>query len=963
MSLAKSIEPDQSSEVVQMISRVFEKSSSSIFVLSSEGYQIIFSNPRSEEDTYIETENLIGLKFPTLFLEEDQPAINTVLSTTIEWGTGTDPQRRLQKKNGKKIFVEISTSHFLFEGNSYILCEVKDITSKVKAETKIKEYNEKLENLNVELEARVVEKTRELLIANNELTVQKKEMQDIMDNIQQAIFTIAPDQTVNKGHSKHAESLFGLDSIEEMDVKDLLFPSGEETKISLLKKWLDGLFKMPQIWDTVKEVAIRDVEFYKELRGEKQKVEIRVSWWPIIVSDELKKMMVICSDVTEENELKRKIEKSDRDHDLRLEMMAQIVSLPANRLNQVVKDLGRLVKVMLDISQTPEYLQSPNSVKALKGNMHSIKGLSMQFGFSGIKRASHSVEEYLLQMNKEKPSESADQIQEELTFMANAFEDLNNFYKTITSGGSDENPQTPSVSVPISKIEALIGNDHLHEMEKLLWVPLSPVFGRAKALADSLSEELGTPVTFHCSGGETEIDVRAIAFIEESLVHLIRNCFSHGTKQNNPLSVHLSGSETGGWVMIQIADDGNGIDPSKIREKLKQKRLISSLEASQLTDEQIIQFIFEDGFSTKEKADDLAGRGIGLSHLKQLVEFRLAGRVFVKSKMNDGSHFVISLPKEGYRKKEHIYPACLGETISNQISRSMNIQNAESLDRDNKNVSFCEIGKKDKIAEVNLSNIIFTGNESPSIYVPRLFQPPKGSHFINANIRGFSERVHVLTHQIEMTELGREPSFNAEAYLYPKSEIHKHVLEQSTQKEAILEEIRECVRQSGGFRNLADLVTLTADESIMNAFFDAPVDSSGKQKFYETKRSHLVELQEEDRPLVQFGYDHDKFYLSVKDPFGSLKWNKLSHRLIECYADTATPEKNNVRGSGLGIYTTLESSTYTVIVVKPGCYTEFISVYSLCKSYADYEKQGQSISFFELKTNSETASNRFRDNK
>src|SRR5690606_11956737 len=128
---------------------------------------------------------------------EDRGAIDTLLKTTEEWKTGTDPQRALRRKSGKKLTVEITTSAVAFEGVSSVFCSVRDITARVKAEREAADYRSQLEKVNAGLEERVRQRTEELAKAMDRLQLQKKAVDDVMNNIQQGILTINPSLEIN----------------------------------------------------------------------------------------------------------------------------------------------------------------------------------------------------------------------------------------------------------------------------------------------------------------------------------------------------------------------------------------------------------------------------------------------------------------------------------------------------------------------------------------------------------------------------------------------------------------------------------------------------------------------------------------------------------------------------------------------------------------------------------------------
>ncbi|MFC4617364.1 chemotaxis protein CheW [Camelliibacillus cellulosilyticus] len=189
-------------------------------------------------------------------------------------------------------------------------------------------------------------------------------------------------------------------------------------------------------------------------------------------------------------------------------------------------------------------------------------------------------------------------------------------------------------------------------IQNLRMVPIEQVFNRFPRMVRSVAKELKKSINLEITGAETELDRTVIDEIGDPLVHLIRNSMDHGIefpdvrrKLGKPEDGHivLRAYHAGRHVMIEIQDDGAGIDREKIIKKALQKEWINEEEAQTLSDEQVFQFLFRTGFSTADKITDLSGRGVGLDVVKTKIE-SLGGSVSVASSLNKGSRFTIKLP-------------------------------------------------------------------------------------------------------------------------------------------------------------------------------------------------------------------------------------------------------------------------------------------------------------------------------
>lgn len=193
----------------------------------------------------------------------------------------------------------------------------------------------------------------------------------------------------------------------------------------------------------------------------------------------------------------------------------------------------------------------------------------------------------------------------------------------------------------------------LHDaVMKVRMVPIERVFNRFPRMVRDLSKELGKDISLFMSGEETEVDRTVIDEIGDPLIHLIRNSIDHGIefpedriKHNKPASgtVKLVAYPDGNSVVIEVEDDGKGIDIDKVRKKGIERGIITHQQAQQMEDKDLIQLLFHPGFSTADKISDISGRGVGLDVVKTKIE-SLGGVVEVDSKQGLGSKFIIRLP-------------------------------------------------------------------------------------------------------------------------------------------------------------------------------------------------------------------------------------------------------------------------------------------------------------------------------
>lgn len=203
----------------------------------------------------------------------------------------------------------------------------------------------------------------------------------------------------------------------------------------------------------------------------------------------------------------------------------------------------------------------------------------------------------------------------------------------------------------VEYLERVTSNLHDAVM-KVRMVPVESVFNRFPRMIRDVSRKLAKDIELVMSGEETELDRTVIDEIGDPLIHLLRNAADHGletTEERKRIGKDLKGTiklqayQDGNSVVIEVEDDGKGIDAAKIKEKSIKKGLLTKEEAASLSDQEIIEYLFKPGFSTSEAITDLSGRGVGLDVVKSKIT-ALGGHVEVKTEVGKGSTFSVRLP-------------------------------------------------------------------------------------------------------------------------------------------------------------------------------------------------------------------------------------------------------------------------------------------------------------------------------
>ena len=180
--------------------------------------------------------------------------------------------------------------------------------------------------------------------------------------------------------------------------------------------------------------------------------------------------------------------------------------------------------------------------------------------------------------------------------------------------------------------------------------PISSVFGRVPRLLRELATNTGKSVKLEVSGETTELDKTVIERLSEPMTHLIRNAVDHGIEtpaerieagKNAEGTLTLCAEQKAGRIVIQISDDGRGINRDKVLEKARDNGLVT--QDAELSDEEVYQLIFAPGFSTAASVSNISGRGVGMDVVKQNVK-DLGGRITIESTPGKGTSFLLALP-------------------------------------------------------------------------------------------------------------------------------------------------------------------------------------------------------------------------------------------------------------------------------------------------------------------------------
>ncbi len=204
----------------------------------------------------------------------------------------------------------------------------------------------------------------------------------------------------------------------------------------------------------------------------------------------------------------------------------------------------------------------------------------------------------------------------------------------------------------LAKRMSFVTSELQMQVLKMRMIPVEKVFKKFPRIVRSLARDLGKEVDLKIFGEETELDRSVVDEIGDPLIHLIRNAMDHGLETPDERlasgkprigTLVLAAIHEGNSIIISIKDDGRGIDTERVARKAVEKGLITEEQLAAMSQREMFDLIFLPGFSTKDKASDLSGRGVGMDVVKTNIK-KLNGLIEIKSEKGMGSEFILRLP-------------------------------------------------------------------------------------------------------------------------------------------------------------------------------------------------------------------------------------------------------------------------------------------------------------------------------
>jgi two-component system chemotaxis sensor kinase CheA len=490
----------------------------------------------------------------------------------------------------------------------------------------LEQAREKLEDYSKNLEKKVAERTAELSRLN-------QLMKALLDSLGQGFFIFDQSGRVLEIASKACESTIEKDP-RGLKIWEALALT--EKQVPGFQKWMVTLFAEMLPFE---DLAPLGPPRYPHSQGK----EIELQYYPLRTeSGTTEGVVVVATDITSLVQARQEAE-FERAH------AKMILQLLKNK--RQVASFIRESELMLSELRSQMAAAEPDPELSFR-LLHTLKGGAATFSVKTFADRCHEAETLLTEWKSLRSSELLDKLREQCSALPGLFEEFLKENEVII--GNQEKLIERWIEAPASRYVSfaekhLSGEAKEALAQEFLFEPVGPLFHHYNEVAQNVAERLGKEVKpLAVRNPDFRILPEPYENLFGTLIHAFRNAVDHGIEmpgerqeKGKPSAgeISISFERAGDSLRFTIADDGNGIDPARIRKKLAERGVMAVNE----TDEQIIQHIFDSQFSTRDEVTDLSGRGVGMDAIATAAK-AMGGKVWVKSVLGQGTQLCVEVP-------------------------------------------------------------------------------------------------------------------------------------------------------------------------------------------------------------------------------------------------------------------------------------------------------------------------------
>ncbi len=484
----------------------------------------------------------------------------------------------------------------------------------------------------------------------------------LLNNMRQAVFAVDKTLKVVPPVSDFSKSIF-FREISGQEIFPLIFDRTLNVEQrSQVRSTFDLVFDEDELqWQISKGSMPTEVNL--ELNGEMR--TLKISYSDMRNTDQvMEKLMFVVEDVTELRQLEKKIQEEKDQSARTMSVVAQIYTAPVQLVASFFKTSTRLMTEC--VRQTQFDVVTDDSKKLIKRNLHTIKGNARGVGFTLISGLIHQIEGELQEgdlisslllpkLNK------IDQVIEEYRGVARRFGELTQNSTTATTGGANEtvtlhkeslNRLQEKLRESVLDRKAWDVLEYQDEIARLYESPLASLFHLKHHLVEEVGTSLQKSVQLIVTADFITLPEVVAEVIDDSLTHLLRNAIDHGIETTEERlhfgkstngTIKLNGYLDESNLVVEIVDDGRGLDPDKLVQRAVSLNLVTSEKAQQMTPTEKMKLMVLSGFSTRQESSEYSGRGVGLDVVMDRIQ-SLRGSVEIESELHKGTSFKLNIP-------------------------------------------------------------------------------------------------------------------------------------------------------------------------------------------------------------------------------------------------------------------------------------------------------------------------------
>lgn len=575
----------------------------------------------------------VSIFFGVLFSASITQPIKTLVRGTQHVARGEFNKRIKIKTNDELGILSASFNFMSREINTLLKSKEVIINELKKAKIKLEDYSKNLEKM-------VAQRTKELKEANDFLDT-------MINSLDQGLMVFGKDNVCHDVYTKACESMFDVTPSGQKFNQVIGLPDGKETES--FEKWSKNLFDEKLPFEHLTPLGPKNVQDGEDFNAFDFKY-IGLQYFPMRNEEnKVENIVAVATDKTAQIQA----QEAFKEQESYVNMVLKLV----NNKKQFVSYIEEFKSLLNDMAGFINADGSGYNNDGILICLHSIKGGAGLFSIQIIQDKAHNYENEVIEMKEKTDEEKAafvSRLKEMVQDLGESFQlflmECKEFLGNVVDG---QNQMIEVNKFLVEKFNTALNEKNDVELlnlyhEYFIKEPIINHFSAYSELVKDVSERLGkvvSPVVFE--GGDTRIEYSKHKELFNVLVHAFRNSVDHGIESEGERME--AGKSAEGQIKVQfaqdendlkitISDDGRGIDPEKIREKLKELGI-----ESQEDDAQVIYHIFDAEFSTSEGVTEISGRGVGMSAIKDAID-KVGGSINIDSHVGKGTTFTFTVP-------------------------------------------------------------------------------------------------------------------------------------------------------------------------------------------------------------------------------------------------------------------------------------------------------------------------------